>query len=245
MPLPASIRPLSRNHAPYSPSRLLGIAIAPRHQVDMDVEDGLPGRVTSVYANVPAGNGRVFRRKRLSLLVQESLDGVSLCLVEIKIISYMPLRDHEGVPLRHWEAVPHGKSQFVLRNNATINNIRPAKDAIRISVRVTVVYCMAAIAADAQEAVLEAAALEVILELPVNVHRQGRALGRQMRLVARKCEPRTRYPETSAATWYLPRRTATPSPPDPMPARRSRALDCSRRNANHARESAGRGCARR
>jgi hypothetical protein len=40
---------------------------------------------------------------------------------------------------------------------------------------------MALIAANAQEAVLKAAALEVILELPLNIPRQGRVLGRQMR----------------------------------------------------------------
>ena len=40
---------------------------------------------------------------------------------------------------------------------------------------------MTAFAAHAQEAVLRAAALEVILELPLNIPRQGRVLGRQMR----------------------------------------------------------------
>jgi hypothetical protein len=101
----------------HTAARIGYVASAPGDQMDVAVEDGLPGNLPSVHAYVESLHGRVLLHDARTQLMQQLGAGGNLVSMQAEEVHDMSLGDHEAVPLGHRKSVEYREGEFVLKDN--------------------------------------------------------------------------------------------------------------------------------
>jgi hypothetical protein len=80
----------------------------------MNMKDGLTGILACVDPNVEARHATILQQDFLALLAQHGLNSIKLGLVEVEVVSHMPLRDYERMQGSYRETVPDCVAEFIL-----------------------------------------------------------------------------------------------------------------------------------
>ena len=97
---------------PHAPLGIFDITLVAGNDVNMDMEDTLPGRRPNINADVVAVGFKLFVQQ-LSLLVYQCHAGVDLFGCQLKKAGDMTTRDDHRVTWAHWVAITCAVRKFV------------------------------------------------------------------------------------------------------------------------------------
>jgi hypothetical protein len=118
-----SIGSLSRDHVTDPAFRVGHIALPPRDQVDVAMENALSRNESRVCPDVEAPYGRITGENPLLDEQQEVVAGEQLFLRQAEIVDYMPPGNDKGMQFRHGKPVPDSEGKLVLGNDAVLVHV--------------------------------------------------------------------------------------------------------------------------
>lgn len=101
------------NYMPHTPLRILNVSCVAGDEVDMDMEDALPGRRSDIDANVVAVRFE-FGIDEAFFLLEEVHAGSHFIRRQVEEAGYMPARDDQGVTRTRRVGITGTVGEFIL-----------------------------------------------------------------------------------------------------------------------------------
>ena len=101
---------------PHAPLGIIDITLVAGNDVDMDMEDTLPGRKPNIYVNVVAVGPELLVQQP-ALLGYKPHAGVDLFGRQVEKAGDMPTRDDQRMPRAHRVAITRAVRQFVIQRH--------------------------------------------------------------------------------------------------------------------------------
>ena len=114
---------LAGDQVTNTPARILNITGPARNEMDVTVEDRLPGHYARVHADVESMDRVVSCHHIVAQRMQKFIAGNKFSSGQTEVVLDVSLRYHQYVTLRHRVAVKERKREVVLQNDALIRKI--------------------------------------------------------------------------------------------------------------------------